>query len=264
MLVDSHCHLDTEYLPDGPDDVLARARAVGVSGFICVGVGADARAAQFAVSLARRRSDVWAVVGMHPHEAAALDDRLLGELGALIADSRVVAVGEIGLDYHYDRSPRDVQRSVFRRMIALAKGANKPIVIHTREAADDTLAILEEEHAQEVGGIFHCYSQDIAFARRALDLGFYLSFSGILTYRSADGIRQAAVWAPADRILVETDSPYLAPVPHRGKRCEPAHVVLTARTLAQIRGARFEDIAAQTTDNVQRRLSICVAHQGGW
>ena len=261
MLVDSHCHLDHEYLPDGPDGVLARARGVGVGGFVCVGVGADARAAQFAVSLARRTTDVWAAVGMHPHEASALDDRLLDEIGALVTDARVVAVGEIGLDYHYDRSPRDVQKAVFRRMIALARSAHKPIVIHTREAADDTLCILEQEQARQVGGIFHCFSEDVAFARRALDLGFDLSFSGILTYKGADAIRQAAAWAPSDRILVETDSPYLAPVPHRGTRCEPAHVAITARTLAEIRGVCFEDIAAQTTDNVRRRLSIDVAHQ---
>jgi TatD DNase family protein len=256
MLIDSHCHLDPSHFPNGAEETLGRARSAGVGAFVCVGVGADAEAAGFAVDLAERTPDVWAAVGMHPHEAASLDDALFAELARHAACSRVVAVGEIGLDYHYDYSPRETQRAAFRRMIALAGRLGKPVIIHTREAADDTVAILEEERARDVGGIFHCFTEGLAFARRALDLGFYLSFSGILTFKNADAIREAAAYAPSDRILVETDSPYLAPIPLRGKRCEPAHVVHTARKLAEIRHVSFEQIAQQTTENAQRRLSV--------
>jgi TatD DNase family protein len=256
MLVDSHCHLDPSHFSSGADEPLGRARAAGVGAFVCVGVGEGGSAAAFAVDLAERAPDVWAAVGMHPHEAASLDDALFDELAGLAGRSRVVAVGEIGLDYHYDYSPREAQRAVFRRMIALARGLGKPVVVHTREAADDTLRILGEERARDVGGIFHCFTEGIAVARLALDLGFYLSFSGILTFKNADPIREAAAYAPSDRILVETDSPYLAPVPFRGKRCEPAHVVYTARALAELRHVSLEQIARQTTENAERRLSV--------
>lgn len=256
MLIDTHCHLDSHYFPEGPDEVIARANAVGVGAFVTIGVGRDLDPMRHAVALAERRSDVWATVGIHPHDATHLDDAAYAEMEALARRERVVAVGEIGLDYHYMRSPRDVQQSCFRRLIGMARAVKKPIVIHTREAAADTLAILEEEGAREVGGIIHCFSEDRAFAEKALALGFDLSFSGIVTFRTAQAIKEVAAWAPADRILVETDSPYLAPVPFRGKKCEPAHVRYTALHVAELRKESFDVIAERTTENARRRLRL--------
>jgi TatD DNase family protein len=256
MLVDSHCHLDPAYLPTGPGDVLTRAKAAGVDTFVCIGVGRDLGAARAAVALATARNDVFATVGVHPHDAATTDEKGFEEIARLAREPRVVAIGEIGLDYHYDHSPRDVQKQVFRRMIALARELDKPIVIHTRSAPADTLAILEEEKARDVGGIIHCFSEDRAVAERALGLDFDLSFSGILTFKNAHAIREAAQYAPADRILVETDSPFLAPVPLRGKTCEPAYIVYTARCLAELRGVTFDDLARQTSANAAKRLDL--------
>jgi TatD DNase family protein len=256
VLVDTHCHLDRRNFPDGPDDALARARDAGVGRFVVVGVDRDLGAARDAVALAERRDDVNAVVGVHPHDASALDDAMAAELLELARHPRVVAVGEIGLDYHYLHSPAEVQRDVFRRLVRLARDVGKPIVIHTREAAAETLQILEEEGASEVGGIIHCFSEDRAFAERALALDFDLSFSGILTFKNARAIHEVAAWAPADRVLVETDSPYLAPTPMRGRPCEPAYVAHTARRMAELRGVSFEDIAAKTTENAIRRLKL--------
>lgn len=256
MLIDTHCHLDPGYFGEGADAVIERARAEGVVGFVAVGVGRDLEPARSAVALAARRPDVWATVGVHPHDAASLDEAGFAELEALAGAPRVVAVGEIGLDYHYLRSPKEAQHAVFRRFIALARAVKKPIVIHTREAAADTLAILEEEGAREVGGVIHCFSEDRPFAERALALGFDLSFSGIVTFKTAVAIKEVAAWAPGDRILVETDSPYLAPVPFRGKKCEPMHVVHTARHVAALRGEELDAFAARTTENARRRLLL--------
>jgi TatD DNase family protein len=256
MLIDTHCHLDPDYFPEGADAVIARAQAAGVSGFVTIGVGRDLGPARRAVELANRRPDVWATVGVHPHDATSLDDAMFAEIEQLARDPRVVAVGEIGLDYHYMRSPREVQHAVFRRLIGLARAVKKPIVVHTREARSDTLAILLEEGASEVGGIIHCFTEDAAFAMRALAYGFDLSFSGIVTFKTAQDIQAVASGAPADRVLVETDSPYLAPIPFRGKKCEPAHVVHTARHVAALRREDFEAFAARTTENARRRLRL--------
>ncbi|WP_437311596.1 TatD family hydrolase [Sorangium sp. So ce388] len=256
MIIDSHCHVDPHHFREGADAVLDRARAAGVDAFVVVGVDADLSAARFAADLAARRADVHAAVGVHPHDASALDDRMLAELEVLARRPEVVAVGEIGLDYHYMHSPRDTQQRVFADLVALARKVEKPIVIHTREAAEDTLAILERAGASEVGGIIHCFSEDRAFAERALALDFDLSFSGIVTFKSARAIQEVAAWAPGDRILVETDSPYLAPVPFRGKRCEPGHVLHTARFVAELRGEPFEALAARTAENTCRRLRL--------
>ena len=255
-LIDSHCHLDPEHFPEGPAPVLARGRLAGIAHFVVVGVGRDLGSAERAVALAGEQPDVTAIVGMHPHEASALDAELEPRLRRLAAHERVAAVGEIGLDYHYMFSPLEVQQEVFRRMIRLAHELGKPVVIHTREAPTDTLRILEEERASALGGIIHCFSEDLAFARRALDLGFHLSFSGILTYKNARSVHEVARFAPADRLLVETDSPYLAPVPLRGKRCEPAFVVHTARKLAELRGLDAERLAEITTENARRCLGL--------
>jgi len=256
MLIDTHCHLDSSYFAEGADAVMTRARAQGVTGFVTIGVGRDLGPARRAVELAAACPDVWATVGVHPHDATALDEAGFAELEALARHARVVAVGEIGLDYHYMRSPRELQHAVFRRFVALARAVKKPIVVHTREAAADTLAILEEEGAREVGGIIHCFSEDRPFAEKALALGFDLSFSGIVTFKTAVAIKEVAAWVPGDRMLVETDSPYLAPVPFRGKKCEPAHVVYTARHVAELRGEDFGELAARTTANARRRLRL--------
>lgn len=255
MLIDTHCHLDTEYFPEGADETLARARSAGVTGFVCIGVG-SINQARSAVEIARRRSDVWATLGVHPHDAASCDAAFEAELLALAAEPRVVAIGEVGLDFHYDHSPRDRQAEIFRRFIQLARELKKPLVIHTRSAPTETLRILSEENARDVGGIIHCFSEDKAFAARALELGFYLSFSGIVTFKRSLAIQEVAAWAPSERILVETDSPYLAPVPLRGKRCEPAFVLHTARCVAELRGVGLEEVAQQTSQNAARLLGV--------
>lgn len=256
MMIDSHCHIDPAYFPEGPDVALERARAAGVSGFVAIGVGQDLTQARHVVEVAARRSDVWAAVGVHPHDAKVLDAPMEEELRRLARAHKVVALGEIGLDYHYMHSPREVQQAVFRRLVGMARELRLPIVVHTREAAADTLAILEAEGARDVGGIIHCFSEDRPFAERALDLDFDLSFSGIVTFKNARAIHEVAAWAPRERILIETDSPYLAPVPLRGKPCEPSYIVHTARRVAELRGTSFEDLAAQTSENVRRRLSL--------
>lgn len=254
-LVDTHCHLDPQYFPDGPEPVLDRARAAGVKGFVVVGVGADLAPARAALALARQKPAlIGAACGVHPHDASTLDDAAYDELARIVAEPEVVAVGEIGLDYHYDHSPRDVQRDAFARLVGLARKVGKPIVIHTREAAADTIDVLVAENARDVGGIIHCFSEDRAFAERAFDLGFDVSFSGIVTFKNATAIHEVARHAPLERILVETDSPYLAPVPMRGKPCEPAYVVHTARRVAELRGASFEAVAEATTRNAERRF----------
>lgn len=255
-IIDTHCHLDPTYHPDGPDAALQRAREAGVVGFVAIGVGPDLSAAKNAIDVAARRDDTWAVVGIHPHDATSGDESTLAELEALARSPHVVAVGEIGLDYHYMHSPREEQDRVFRACVRLARRLKKPIVIHTREAPDDTLRILEEEGANDVGGVIHCFSEDRPFAARALDLGFDLSFSGIVTFKSARAVQDVAAWAPADRILVETDSPYLAPIPLRGKTNEPSYVVHTARRVAELRGVTIEELCRLTTDNAQRRFSL--------
>jgi TatD DNase family protein len=254
-LVDAHCHLDLSHFPEGADAVMERARAAGVVGFVVVGVGRDLGPARESVALARRSAGrVRACVGVHPHDAGTWNDHLHEELRALAGCPEVSAVGEIGLDYHYDHSPRDVQRDVFAKLIALAREVRKPIVVHTRSAAADTLAVLEREAARDVGGIIHCFSEDRAFAGRALDLGFDLSFSGIVTFKSAHGVQDVAAWAPIERVLLETDSPYLAPVPVRGKRCEPAHVAHTAHFVAGLRKMHTQELSLATLQNTERRF----------
>ncbi len=258
LLVDTHCHLDAQYYPDGCDGALERARAAGVGAFVAIGVGDTLEPARNAIAVASRRADVWAAVGLHPHDAKTGSDEVLAELEQLARHPRVVAVGEWGLDYHYDSSPRDQQQRVFREGVRLARRVKKPIVVHTREAAEDTLRILEEEGAGEVGGIIHCFSEDREFAERALAIDLDVSFSGIVTFKNAKAVQEVAAWAPLDRILVETDSPYLAPIPHRGKTNEPSFVVHTASKVAELRGISVEELAEATTENARRRLGVSV------
>jgi TatD DNase family protein len=203
------------------------------------------------LAVVRPRRNLAASLGVHPHEASTWTADTEGELEALLRNEAVRFVGEAGLDWHYDLSPRETQETVFRAQIRLAIRVHKPLMIHTREAPDLTLRILEEEGAGTVGGIIHCFSEDQAFARQALDLGFHLSFSGIVTFKNAQGIRDVAAWAPLDRILVETDSPYLAPVPHRGKPNEPAFVTLVAAQVAALRGMPPERLGEIATRNLE-------------
>jgi TatD DNase family protein len=253
MLIDTHCHLDGTNCKEGADAALTRARAAGVEAFVAIGVG-SLEAAREVLALSERRPDVSCTVGVHPHDATTLDEALFAELSTLARAASVVAIGEVGLDYHYDHSPREVQAAVFRRFIALAREVKKPVVIHTRNAPADTLDILDAEGARDVGGVIHCFSEDRAFARRAFDLGFDVSFSGIVTFKNATSIHEVASFAPDDRILVETDSPYLAPAPKRGKPNEPAYIVHTAKRVADLRGTTFEHIEGITTENALRRF----------
>jgi len=252
VLIDTHCHLDVERFPDGPDPVLGRANSAGVKLVVDVGVGSNARSAA-AVALARRRQDVLAAVGIDTHEAANCDESRWTAMEALAAAPEVVAIGETGLDYHYQFCPRDQQKLSFARQIALARRLNKPLIIHTREAAADTIDVLSSEGARDVGGVFHCFTEDVSLAREALALGFYVSFSGILTFNSDVRLSEAARYVPADRLVVETDSPYLSPVPVRKlKPCEPAFVVHTAEYLARLRGVPFTELCQTTTENALR------------
>lgn len=258
MLIDTHAHLDdARYDPDR-EAVIARAREAGVETF--VSIGCDLATSKSAVDLADRYPFVYAAVGVHPHEVKHIEDGWYDEFRRLAGHKKVVAYGEIGLDYHYNHSPPKLQRERFREQVGLAKELRLPLVIHTREAQEDTIAILKEEKAGEVGGVFHCFSGDAWLAKDALDLGFYLSFSGVITFPNATMLREIVKTVPLDRILVETDCPYLTPVPHRGKRNEPAFVKLVAEKIAEVKGttevAGVEELGRMTSDNARRLFKI--------
>ena len=251
QLVDSHCHLDFPDFAADMDGVLARAKAAGVATLVTI----CTRVAKFdqVRAIAEAHENIWCSVGTHCHNAAdeAHVDRDL--LLSLAAHPKCVAIGEAGLDYHYDLSPRDMQKTSFREHIAAARESGLPLVIHSREADEDMARMLEEESA--VGAfphLLHCFSSGPDLARRSLALGGHVSFSGILTFKKADEVRAIAAEVPLDRLLVETDAPYLAPLPHRGKRCEPAHVAETAKVLAAVKGVSVEAIAAATSENFHR------------
>jgi TatD DNase family protein len=248
-LTDSHCHLDHEQFDEDREAVIDRARAAGVECMMAIGTGDGPPDLEAGIRLADRYAFIYATVAVHPHEASKATGETFTRLRGLAQHPKVLAIGEMGLDYHYDFSPRQVQRAVFERQLDLAAEARKPIVIHTREAWADTLEVLRSHWRGE--GIMHCFTGDEEQAREALDLGFYLSFGGVLTFPKAETVRQAARIAPADRILIETDCPYLAPVPRRGKRNEPAFIADTAVRLAAVRGCAPEAIAEQTTRNFQ-------------
>jgi TatD DNase family protein len=253
-LVDSHCHLDDPKFDEDREQVIERARAAGVGRMMAIGTGDGPPDLEVAVRQADRYDFVYATIGVHPHDASKAGKDTFVKLQALARHPKVLAVGEIGLDYHYDFSPRDVQRAVFVRQLELAAEAAKPIVIHTREAWDDTLEILRA--SWRGGGIMHCFTGDEEQARQALDLGFHLSFGGVLTFPKAEPTRQAVKIVPEDRLLVETDCPYLAPVPYRGKRNEPAFMVETVKRLAELRGRAVEEIAQVTTANWERLCGV--------
>jgi TatD DNase family protein len=250
-VIDSHCHLDMDFDADR-EAVLARARAAGVEAMVTIGASGRFDANRAAVEIAAAHDSVYATVGIHPHEASSVDDAAIAALTALAAHPKVVAIGESGLDYHYEHSPRPAQRDAFARFIQLARALHKPVVVHLREADDDAVDVMRAERAAEVGGVIHCFSGDAAGARRFLDLGFHISFSGIVTFKTADALREAARIVPAERLMIETDAPFLAPIPYRGRRNEPALVVQTAATIAEVRGESLAQVATATSANTRR------------
>jgi TatD DNase family protein len=252
-VVDSHCHLaGPEFAADLPD-VLARASAAGVANVLCILSEGDAAEDAAAARLRSLWPAARFATGIHPHNAGADGNGTVAERVATverrIREHGASAIGEIGLDYHYDFSPRETQQAVFRAQIQLARRLSLPVIIHTREATEDTLRILTEEAQGAVRGVFHCFTGDSAMARAVLDLGFHLSFAGIVTFPRAEPLREAAALVPEDRLLVETDAPYLAPVPHRGKRNEPAFVARVVERLADVRAVPPDRLAAATTRN---------------
>jgi TatD DNase family protein len=260
-LIDSHCHLDSEQFDADRDAVIGRALAAGVEHMVAIGSGDGPPDLEAGIRLADRYAPLLATVGVHPHDASKATDDIYRRLAALAAHPKVVAVGETGLDYHYDHSPRAVQRDVFIEQMRIARDARKPIVIHTREAWADTIALLTEHWASShLGGVIHCFSEGPREAEQALAIGFHISFGGIVTFPKAAGVQEAARITPADRLLIETDAPFLAPVPHRGKRNEPAFVVETAHKLAQLRGVEPAEIARITAGNF-RRLTTRDSHR---
>ena len=251
-LIDSHCHLDNEQFNGDREAVIERALASGVEKMLTIGSGDGPPDVEVAIRLADRYPMLYASIGVHPHDASKATAETYRRFAELAAHPKVVAVGEIGLDYHYDHSPREVQRDVFAEQMRIASSARKPIVIHSREAWGDTMALVRQHWNPAFGGVIHCFTEGPAEAQEAVDLGFHISFAGIVTFPKATGVQQAARLIPPERLLVETDSPFLAPVPMRGKRNEPAFVVQTARKVAELRGATPDDIAAITVANFER------------
>jgi TatD DNase family protein len=255
-LIDSHAHIQGAEFSADVGDVVRRARAAGVAKIVVVGGAGELSSNDAALAIARSDPGLFATVGMHPHDAKDVSEENLQRLQQLAAEAKVVAIGETGLDFYYDHSPRDVQRRLFARFIHMARETNLPLIVHDRDAHAEIAELLRQEGGGALRGVIHCFTGDYAAAKTFLDLGFYLSFSGILTFKNAEALRDAARKAPLDRVLVETDSPYLAPVPKRGKRNEPAFVLHVAEMLAQVRNLPLETVAHATTENAERLFSI--------
>jgi len=259
MFIDSHCHIDGPEYDSDREAVIARARDAGVTTMLNVGTG-DPHSGAFerAVDLAAKYKEVYAAVGVHPHDAKLFDDAAEQRLLSLVQKSeRVIAWGEIGLDYHYDHSPREVQREIFARQLRLARAQGLPVVIHSREADDDTIAILREELTGYArAGVLHCFGGSLTMAQAAIELGFFISFAGNLTFKKAENLRDVARQLPLDRLLIETDCPYLTPIPFRGKRNEPARVVETARCLAALHDKEVAEIGRITSENFTRLFRV--------
>ena len=256
MLIDSHAHIQGKEYAGEIDAVIARAHEAGVEKIIAVGGAGDMSSNTDAIALANSFPDIYATVGMHPHDAKDVSADELKELRELAADPKVVAVGETGLDYYYDHSPREVQRRVFAEFIHMARETELPIVVHERDAALDVATLLRSEGEGKLRGVIHCFTGNYEAARAYLDLGFYISFTGIITFKNANALREVVRQVPLERMLVETDSPYLAPVPHRGKRNEPAYVRYIAETIAGIEAKPLEEIAHATTQNVRELFGV--------
>jgi TatD DNase family protein len=269
MFIDSHAHLEGKRYDADRDDVLKRAKASGVNAYLAIGNGEGPDTADCGIRLAEKYNGkpeypaIWASVGIHPHEASLATDAAYAQLAAWARHQRVIAWGEIGLDYYYDHSPRDVQQQVLSQQMEPAKTAKLPIIIHCRpsdnseDAWDDCLRLIADRWAPTgLGGILHCFTGTVEHARRGLDLGFMISFAGNITFPKAQNIRDAAQIVPLDRILIETDSPYLAPIPHRGKRNEPAFVKEVARQIGELRNLSSEEVGAQTTENFYKFFKL--------
>jgi TatD DNase family protein len=254
MLIDTHCHLDDPKFDEDREAVMARARArdVGVKRFVTI--GCDVALSKRARDLAQLYDDVYFSAGIHPHEAAKVDDDYIAQLEELARHAKCVAIGECGLDYYYNHSPRDMQRRVFIEQIELAKRAGKALVIHVRDAWDECIQILNDQKPDRT--IIHCFTGDERHAREFMDLGCYISISGIVTFKTPGALPDVVRKAPIDRLLVETDSPYLAPMPHRGKRNEPSYVRIVAEKLAEIRGISVEELIEQTGENAVRVFGV--------
>ncbi len=256
MLIDSHAHIQGKEYAGEVEAVIARAREAGVEKIIAVGGAGDMSSNTEAIALAKSFPDIYATVGMHPHDAKDVGADEIKKLKDLAAAPKVIAVGETGLDYYYDHSPRDVQRRVFAGFIHLARETGLPIVVHERDAAQDVADLLRAEGAGKLRGVIHCFTGNYEAACAYLDLGFYISFTGIITFKNADALRDVVRNVPLERILVETDSPFLTPVPHRGKRNEPAYVRYVAEVVARVNGLSLDEAARVTTDNVRKLFGI--------
>ncbi|SEO92551.1 TatD DNase family protein [Amphibacillus marinus] len=254
MLFDTHVHLNVNHFDQDREQVIQRAQEAGVNKMVVVGF--DHETIPKALQLAEKYDFIYAAVGWHPVDAIDFTEKELIWLKELSAHEKVVALGEMGLDYHWDKSPKDIQDRVFRKQIQLAKKVNMPIIIHNREATEDIIRILQEEQAEEVGGIMHCYNDSVDYIQACLAMNFYISLGGPVTFKNASLPKEVAQQVPIDRLLIETDCPFLAPHPNRGKRNEPAFVALVAEQIAQLRGISVEDVARATTANALRLFRL--------
>jgi TatD DNase family protein len=254
MLIDTHAHLNAIQYQEDLEEVIERAQSEGVE--IIVVVGFDRETITRAIELADTYEFIYATVGWHPVDAIDMTDEDLKWIEELCSHPKVVALGEMGLDYYWDKSPKDIQKEVFRKQIALAKKVKLPIIIHNREATADIIEILEEENASEVGGIMHCFTGSVEVAKQCIDMNFYISFGGPVTFKNAKKPKEVAAEIPLDRLLIETDCPYLTPHPFRGKRNEPSYVKYVAEQIAELKGVTFEEIAQKTSDNAKRFFGI--------
>ncbi len=252
IAIDSHCHLHDRVFDADREQVIQRAEDAGVRVLVEIGASDGVDGNRRALHLAEHYPGVFATIGIHPHDAHAAAPAVLEQIEPLASHPRVVALGETGLDYHYNHSAPKQQQELFRYFVRLARRLQLPVTVHLREAEEDALAILQEERAQEVGGVIHCFTGNWAAARRFLDLGFFLSFSGVVTFKNADAVRQVASKVPRDRFLLETDAPYLAPVPRRGRRNEPALLLHTAACIAEQRALSLAEVVQQATENTLR------------
>lgn len=252
-ITDSHIHLDSEPFAAEREQLIDAAYKAGVTRMITIGTGDGLAGAERAIAIAERYPFIWASVGCHPHNAGIEID--LAHLETLARHKKVVAIGETGLDFFRDWAPVDKQHERFHQQIELAKRVKKPLIIHSREAGEACFKALKEHGADQVGGVFHCFAENAEFASRLWEIGFYVSFPGILTFKKAEELRETCKAIPLERILIETDAPYLAPEPHRGKRCDPAFIVETAKRLAVIKGLSLEEVAAITTANARKLFS---------
>ncbi|MEC3609626.1 TatD family hydrolase [Bacillus glycinifermentans] len=255
MLFDTHAHLNAEQFNEDLEDVIARAKEEKVENIVVVGF--DRPTIKRVMELIETYDFIYAAIGWHPVDAIDMTDEDLAWIKELSSHEKVVAIGEMGLDYHWDKSPKDVQKEVFRKQIALAKEVGLPIVIHNRDATEDVVTILREEGAEEVGGIMHCFTGSAEVAKECINMNFYLSFGGPVTFKNAKKPKEVVKQVPNDRLLIETDCPYLTPHPFRGKRNEPSYVKLVAEQIAELKGMTYEEVAAITTENAKKLFGIC-------